>query len=75
MKRLTVVLLAGALAALMLQPISAKVNTNSSNNTLWADGGMPIPPVPPNSNFVADGGMPIPPVPPNFQLAGGGQSA
>ncbi len=52
MKRLTLLLLAGAFAALILQPISAKVNTHSSNNTLWADGSSPIPPVPPNSNLV-----------------------
>ncbi len=47
MKRLTLLLLAGALAALILQPISARVNTNSSNNTLWAEGA-PIPPCPPS---------------------------
>lgn len=47
--------------------------------TLSADGGRPVPPVPPNSGVLtpisaptqtleADGGRPVPPVPPNSAL-------
>lgn len=46
MKRLAVVLLVGALAALILQPVTSTVNTSSGNNGLRADG-WPPPPFPP----------------------------
>jgi hypothetical protein len=46
MKRVAVVLLAGALAALILQPVTCTVNTLSGNSGLWADG-WPPPPFPP----------------------------
>ncbi len=48
MKRFAVLLVAGALLALMLLPVSLTVNTQSGNGNSWlrADGGYP-PPFPP----------------------------
>ena len=46
MKQLALLLLAGALMALILQPVSLTVNTPSGNRGLRADGVYP-PPFPP----------------------------
>jgi len=46
-KCLTSVLLAGALVALILQPVGLPFNTQFDNNSLRADG-MPPPPFPPD---------------------------
>ncbi len=64
MKRLAVVLLVGALAALILQPVTSTVNSLSGNSGLRADG-WPPPPFPPSSEsgLRADG-WPPPPFPP-----------
>lgn len=61
MKRLAVVLLVGALAALILQPVTSTVNSLSGNSGLRADG-VPPPPFPPSSDseLRADG---VPPPP------------
>ena len=76
MKRLTLLLLAGALVALILQPVSVTVNPTFSKNGLLADGS-PAPPFPPPCMGGAGGcwmlladGMPAPPFPP----PGGGVS-
>ena len=56
MKRLAVLLLASALMALILQPVSLNVNTRLINSNLWADGSGPMPPPPPQpllGGFVA----------------------
>jgi len=42
-KRLTLLLLAGALVALMLQPVSVRVNTQFDNNPPRAEGVVPPP--------------------------------
>ena len=67
MKRLAVLLLAGALVTLILQPVSPTVNTLPSNSGLRADGGLPPPFPPPRSGtmLVADGSIP-PPFPPTW---------
>lgn len=50
----------------------AKIN-RATAGSFWADGGYPIPPIPPgtglsanspSSSWFADGGYPIPPIPP-----------
>jgi hypothetical protein len=75
MKRLAGMLLIGVLTALILQPVSPRVNSPFNNQPTRADGfpippikppmlvadGFPIPPIPPT--LVADG-FPIPPIPP-----------
>ena len=58
MKRLAVLLLAGALVALMLQPVSPTVNNPSGNGDSRADGAYP-PPFP-GSLLVADGAYTAP---------------
>ncbi len=58
MKRLAVLLLAGALMALMLQPVSPTVNKSFVN--LVATDGAPPPPFP---TLVATDGAPPPPFP------------
>jgi len=70
-KRLTLLLLVGALVALILQPVSVTVNPTFSKNGLLADG-TPAPPFPPPGGgmLLADG-TPAPPFPP----PGGGVSA
>jgi len=70
MKRLAVVLLVGALAALILQPVTSTVNTPSGNSGLRADG-WPPPPFPPSSDseLRADG-WPPPPFPPALGAGG-----
>ena len=63
MKRLTLLLLAGALVALILQPVSVAVNTQF-NNTPRADGVVaPFPP--PSGGMLLADGFPIPPCAPN----------
>ena len=66
MKHLAALLLAGALLALMLQPVSLTVNTLSGNDGLRADGSGPPPPFPPppGGGLLADGSGPPPPFPP-----------
>jgi hypothetical protein len=59
MKRLAVLLLAGALVALMLQPVSPTVNKPFDN--LVATDGVPPPPFP--GILVATDGVPPPPFP------------
>ena len=59
MKRLAVLLLAGALVALMLQPVSLTVNKTFDN--LVAADGVPPPPFP--TTLVAADGVPPPPFP------------
>jgi hypothetical protein len=49
MRQVRTLLLAGALVALILQPVSLTVNIPSNNNALLADG-MPPPPFPPSLN-------------------------
>ncbi len=66
MKHLAALLLAGALVALMLQPVSPTVNTLSGNEGLRADGSGPAPPFPPapGGGLLPDGSGPAPPFPP-----------
>ncbi len=65
MKHLAALLLAGALVALMLQPVCLTVNTLSGNDGPLADGGGPAPPFPPpGGGLLPDGGGPAPPFPP-----------
>ena len=62
MNRLAVLLLAGALVALMLQPVSPRVNKTFDNmGTLVATDGAPPPPFP--TTLVATDGAPLPPFP------------
>lgn len=49
MRQVRTLLLAGALVAPILQPVSLTVNIPSNNNALLADG-MPPPPFPPSLN-------------------------
>jgi len=55
MKHLTGVLLAAALAALIVQPITTRVNNRPGNSGTRADGGPmpPLPPPPPQAALVA----------------------
>ncbi len=73
MKRLAVLLLAAALTALILQPVSLSVNTRLINSNAWADGSAPPPPPPPPPlSLLADGSAPPPPPPPPpLSLLGG----
>ncbi len=52
MKRLAALLLAAALAALILQPVSLTSNTPFGNTGERADGGGPVPPFPPTPLLV-----------------------
>ena len=47
MKRLTSLLLVIAFAGVILLPVTVTVNKHSSDRLSAADGGKPIPPVPP----------------------------
>ncbi len=47
MKQLAAVLLLGALATVILQPVASLVNTPSVNIRLIGDGSTPPPPFPP----------------------------
>ncbi len=47
MKRLAALLFAGALVALILQPVSHAVYFFPVNSDIWADGSGPAPPPPP----------------------------
>jgi hypothetical protein len=47
MKRVTYLLLALAFAGVILLPVNAAVNNHSSEKTMIADGGSPLPPPPP----------------------------
>ncbi len=65
MRRLLILVLAGALTALIVLPVSPTVNPTIGKTTLRADGS-PIPPIPPKpsvGDLWADG-SPIPPIPP-----------
>ncbi len=53
MKRLAAVLLLGALAVLILQPVASTVNAPSVNIRLIGDGGTPPPPFPKPSSSLA----------------------
>ena len=70
MKRLATVLLAGALVALILHPVTSVVNAPISNDGPRADGP-PIPPFPTRGGLLVADGPPIPP----FPEPGGGESA
>ncbi len=63
MKRLTLLLLAGALLALILQPVSVTVNTQFNTNTPRADGVV-VPFPPPSGDMLLADGVPMPPFPP-----------
>jgi len=61
LKRLTLLLLAGALAALILQPVSVTVNPTFSKNGLLADGTTPPPfAKPPGGGMLLADGFPMP---------------
>jgi hypothetical protein len=67
MRRLFILVLAGALAALILLPVTATVNP-TVGKAAWVAEGDPIPPIPPKAklsvgNLRAEGD-PIPPIPP-----------
>jgi len=63
-KRLTLLLLVGALVALILQPVSVTVNTQFNNNIPRADVVVaPFPP--PSGGMLLADGFPIPPCPPS----------
>jgi len=55
MKRLVVLLLVGALMALIVQPVSLTVNSPSGNSGLRADGAYPPPFPPPEPGPMAHG--------------------
>ena len=65
MKRLATLLLAGALVALIVHPVTSVVNVPVSNDGPRADGGLPAPPWPTGGGalLVADGSLPAPPWP------------
>ncbi len=65
MKRLTLLLLAGALVALILQPVSVPVNTQFDNNSSRPDGVTPPSLLAPESGMLLADGFPIPPCPPS----------
>jgi len=71
-KRLTLLLLAGALVALILQPVSVTVNPTFSKNGLLADGTPAAPFPPPGGGMLLADGFPMPPFPPQ---PGGGMLA
>ncbi len=66
MKRLAGMLLIGVLAALILQPVSPRVNSLFNNQAAIADGVS----IPPKSQMVIAEIWPIPPIPPQ-KLASG----
>jgi hypothetical protein len=47
MKRITSLLLVIAFAGAILLPVASTVNKHDSENVTVADGGVPIPPIPP----------------------------
>jgi hypothetical protein len=47
MKRMTSLLLVIAVAAVIVLPVTVTVNKHSSDRLNIADGGVPIPPIPP----------------------------
>jgi len=63
MKLFGTLLLVGALAALILHPVSAPVNNPIGKSLLRAEGGAPAPPFPGGGVLIAEGGAPAPPFP------------
>ena len=61
MKRLATLLLAGALVALIVHPVTSVVNAPVSNDGQRADGMPAPPPFPPPDGFLRADGMPAPP--------------